>query len=50
LVTIEIRNWWRRSLGLEASILEILGAVTIKGLVGLAVEGLKTKFGVKQDS
>jgi len=29
LVTIEIRNWWRRSLGLEASILEILGALRI---------------------
>ncbi len=44
LVTIEIRNWWRRSLGLEASTLEILGAGTIGGLAGLAVEGLKMKF------
>jgi hypothetical protein len=44
LVTIEIRNWWRRSLGLEASTLEILGAGTIGGLAGLAVEGLKKRF------
>lgn len=45
LVTIEIRNWWRRSLGLEASTLEILGAGTIRGLANLAVHGLKRKAG-----
>ena len=45
LVTIEIRNWWRRSLGLEASTLEILGAGTIGGLAKLAVQGLKQKSG-----
>lgn len=45
LVTIEIRNWWRRSLGVEVSTLEILGAGTINGLAGLAIEGLKRKIG-----
>lgn len=45
LVTIEIRNWWRRSLGLEISTLEILGAGTISGLAILAAEGLKRKTG-----
>lgn len=45
LVTIEIRNWWRRSLGFEASTLEILSAGTIIGLARLAVEGLKKKVG-----
>ena len=46
LVTIEIRNWWRRSLGVEVSTLEILGAGTISGLAALAVDGLKKKIGV----
>jgi hypothetical protein len=45
LVTLEIRNWWKRSLGLEISTLEILGAGTIEGLARLAVEGLKKRFG-----
>jgi hypothetical protein len=45
LVTLEIRNWWKRSLGLETSTLEILGVGTIEGLAKLAVEGLKKKFG-----
>jgi hypothetical protein len=44
LVTIEIRNWWRRTLDLETSTLEILGAGTIIGLAKLAVEGLKKKL------
>lgn len=43
LLTIEIRNWWRRTLGLEASTLDILGAGTITGLAKLAVHGLKSK-------
>jgi hypothetical protein len=45
LVTIEIRNWWRRNLGVEVSTLEILGAGTISGLAALAIEGLTKKIG-----
>ena len=44
LVTIEIRTWWRRSLGFEVSTLEILNASTIKGLGELAVSGLREKL------
>jgi aryl carrier-like protein len=49
LVTIEIRNWWRRSFGFEANTLEILGAGTIKGLANLAIDGLRKKLVLKQD-
>jgi aryl carrier-like protein len=44
LVTIEIRNWWRRTLGFEVSTLEILNASTIQGLGELAMQGLQAKF------
>lgn len=37
LVSIEIRNWWRRSIGLEVTVLEILNAGTIEGLGRLAI-------------
>ncbi|EPE33257.1 NAD(P)-binding Rossmann-fold containing protein [Glarea lozoyensis ATCC 20868] len=45
LVTLEVRNWWKRSLGVDVSTLEILGAGTIEGLAKLAGEGLKRKYG-----
>lgn len=34
LVRIEIRNWWRRILGLEISVLEIWNAKCIRALGG----------------
>jgi aryl carrier-like protein len=43
LVTIEIRNWWRRNLGIEISVLEILNAGTIEALGELAVQRLRAK-------
>lgn len=43
LVTIEIRTWWRRSMGFEVSTLEILNASTIHGLGELAINGLRVK-------
>ncbi|PYI12621.1 hypothetical protein BO78DRAFT_457054 [Aspergillus sclerotiicarbonarius CBS 121057] len=45
LVTIEIRNWMKRSLGgIEVSTLEILNAGTISSLGRLAIETLKKRF------
>ncbi|KAI2915447.1 hypothetical protein CBS147371_5732 [Aspergillus niger] len=45
LVTIEIRNWMKRSLGgIEISTLEILNAGSIASLGRLVIEALKKKF------
>ncbi|PFH62884.1 hypothetical protein XA68_11440 [Ophiocordyceps unilateralis] len=43
LASIEIRNWWRRSLGSDKSVLEIMSAGTIEGLGRLAVQTLQKK-------
>lgn len=46
LVTIELRNWIKRSFGgLEFSTLEILDARTIDGLGRLTIDALKTRLG-----
>lgn len=44
LITIEIRNWWRRNLGIEISVLEILDAGTIEVLGELAIQRLRAKL------
>ena len=43
LVAIEIRNWWRQSLGLEISVLEIMSAGSMEQLGKSAGEGLRRK-------
>ena len=43
LVSIEIRNWWRRNLGLEISVLEIMNAGSVGRLGQVAVEALQAK-------
>ncbi|RDA85038.1 hypothetical protein CP532_4577 [Ophiocordyceps camponoti-leonardi (nom. inval.)] len=43
LASIEIRNWWRRTLGVDKSVLEIMNAGTIEGLGKLAISSLKKK-------
>lgn len=48
LVSIEIRNWWRKILGLDITVLEITNAGTIMGLGKLAVLSLKEKYGLKE--
>lgn len=50
LVSIEIRNWWRRTLGLEISVLEIMTAATVGNLGNLALEGLRQKYGAGRGS
>ena len=44
LVAIEIRNWWRRSLGLEISVFEILNSSSIEELGRAAAKGLQNKY------
>ncbi|KKP04811.1 hypothetical protein THAR02_03069 [Trichoderma harzianum] len=41
LVAIEIRNWWRRTLGVNVSPLEFMGARSIANLGKLAAKGIK---------
>lgn len=45
LVAIELRNWCRQRLGVELSVLEILGAISIEKLGQVATEGLLVKLG-----
>jgi NAD(P)-dependent dehydrogenase (short-subunit alcohol dehydrogenase family)/aryl carrier-like protein len=47
LITVEIRNWWRRKLGVEISTLEILSGGTIASLGQLAMKRLQEKFALK---
>lgn len=44
LTSIEIRNWWRRSLGLDITVLEIMNCGTIQGLALCAIGMLKKKY------
>ena len=44
LVAIDIRNWWRQTFGLDLSVLEIMGASSIKALGRLAADGLKREY------
>lgn len=46
LVAIEIRNWWRQSLGLEISVLEIMNSGSIVQLGKDASAGLRRKYEV----
>lgn len=50
LVSIEIRNWWRRTLGLETTAMEIMNCGTIEGLGKMAVPALKKKYARTDDA
>jgi acyl carrier protein len=45
LVAIELRNWTRQKLGVELSVLEILGSASIEKLGQAVAEGLLAKLG-----
>ena len=45
LMTIEIRNWFRRNLGLEVSAVEISKAGTVGGLSKVTIKALREKVG-----
>lgn len=49
LVGIEIRNWWKGTLGVDISVLEITNAGTIARLGQLAVSSLKKKHEIHSD-
>lgn len=46
LVSIELRNWWRGTLGVDISVLEMTSAGTVGRLGILAIESLKKKHGL----
>ncbi|KAK5987506.1 Highly reducing polyketide synthase gloL [Cladobotryum mycophilum] len=43
IVSIEVRNWLRQVVGIETTVLQIMGAETIEGLGKLAIDLLKKK-------
>ncbi|KAF3067200.1 Lovastatin diketide synthase LovF [Daldinia childiae] len=45
LVAVEMRSWWKSTFGFDISVLEMLGAGSMKALGEKAVEGLKERFG-----
>lgn len=45
LMAIELRRWWKRALGLEFSVLEIMGLDTLKELSKVTAQRLKGKLG-----
>ncbi|KJZ77319.1 hypothetical protein HIM_03043 [Hirsutella minnesotensis 3608] len=47
LVSIEIRNWWRRTLGVDISILDIVNAETVEQLGKIAIASLQEKYPTK---
>jgi len=47
LVAIEVRNWWKQSLGIEISVLELLSGGSIEQLGEFAVKRLKVKYSGK---
>ncbi|RAL00155.1 polyketide synthase [Aspergillus ibericus CBS 121593] len=46
LMGLEVKYWIRRSLDLETSVLEIAQAKTVAGVAGLAMKGLRAKYGI----
>ncbi|KAH6658527.1 KR domain-containing protein [Truncatella angustata] len=45
LVAVEMRSWWKSTFGFDISVLEMLGAGSMRALGDKAVEGLKKRFG-----
>ncbi|KAM3504769.1 hypothetical protein MY11210_008227 [Beauveria gryllotalpidicola] len=45
LVAIELKNWWRRQLGLDTTVLELLNGGSFEQLGDLAILQLKQKLG-----
>lgn len=46
LVAIELRNWFRRSMALDVSVLEIVQAESLQGLARVASERMMAKLGI----
>lgn len=47
LVAIEVRNWWKQSLGIDVSVLELLSGGSIEQLGDFAAKRLKVKYSSK---
>ena len=48
LMAIELRRWWKQALGLELSVLEIMGLDSIAELSKVTAQRLMVKFGRKE--
>ncbi|KAK6954931.1 hypothetical protein Daesc_002560 [Daldinia eschscholtzii] len=49
LVAVEMRSWWKSTFGFNISVLEMMGAGSMKALGEKAVEGLKERFGASEN-
>ncbi|KAI0131573.1 KR domain-containing protein [Daldinia grandis] len=49
LVAVEMSSWWKSTFGFDISVLEMLGAGSMKALGEKAVQGLKERFGASDD-
>ena len=47
LVAIDARNWWKQNLGIDVSVLELLGGGSIEPLGEVAAQRLKAKYSSK---
>ncbi|PHH63653.1 hypothetical protein CDD81_5634 [Ophiocordyceps australis] len=50
LVSIEIRTWWRRNLGIEVSVLQLMSQGTVEAMARLAIKLLRVRLGKVDDS
>lgn len=46
LIAIEARAWARKRLGIQISLSDITAAGNVKGLVGLAIDGMKKRYSI----
>lgn len=44
LVAIEVRNWWKQNLGVDVSVLELMGGGSVEQLGELAAKRIKEKY------
>ena len=47
LVAIEVRNWWKQNLGVDVSVLELMGGGSVEQLGELAAKRIKDKYSGK---
>jgi hypothetical protein len=46
LIAIEARAWARKRLGIQINLSDITAAGNVKGLVGLAIDGMKKRYSI----
>ncbi|GIJ99998.1 type I iterative polyketide synthase [Aspergillus viridinutans] len=48
LAAVEVRSWWKSTIGIEISVLEIMSLASFDALGEHALEGLKRKFAMRE--